>query len=222
MSATAAPRAGATAPPPPTSEAAQVAAAEREPEDARLMGHAYDGIREYDNPLPGWWSAIFLGSILFSLGYVAYYHLTGWGQAPAARYEAALTDYLARRQFSGGGGAVVAATEESLTRDAASDVVLEQGAKVFAARCAGCHTADGRGQIGPNLTDLFQVHGATRLDVFQTIASGVTGTAMIAWADQLSGPELNAVAAFAVSLRGKNLAGKAPEGKPIDAPRAEK
>ena len=33
--------------------------AESAADDAPLMDHAYDGIQEYDNPLPGWWRAIF-------------------------------------------------------------------------------------------------------------------------------------------------------------------
>ena len=29
--------------------------------DDNLTGHSYDGIQEYDNPLPGWWKFLFLG-----------------------------------------------------------------------------------------------------------------------------------------------------------------
>ena len=58
--------------------------------DARLMSHAYDGIREYDNPLPGWWSAIFWATIVFAAGYGVFYHIGRWGKTPQQKYEAAL------------------------------------------------------------------------------------------------------------------------------------
>ena len=37
--------------------------------------HVVDGIKEYDNPLPAWWVWIFVLTIVFGLGYMAYYHL---------------------------------------------------------------------------------------------------------------------------------------------------
>jgi hypothetical protein len=37
----------------------------------RLLAHEYDGIEEYDNPLPGWWSWIFVATIVFSVGVLA-------------------------------------------------------------------------------------------------------------------------------------------------------
>lgn len=185
-------------------------------EDARLMHHSYDGIREYDNPLPGWWRATFWATILFAAAYGGYYHVARWGKTPGQRYEAQLTDYLARRQFSGGGGGVaIAATEETLARDSQSDVILKEGARVFAERCSGCHLADGSGQVGPNLTDGFQLHGSTRMDILGVVTGGVPGTAMVAWGEQLPASEVNAAAAYAISLRGKNRPGKEPQGKPV-------
>ena len=48
-------------------------------------GHNYDGIEEYDNPLPAWWYWKFILTIIFALGYLAYYPglgnfkgLSGW------------------------------------------------------------------------------------------------------------------------------------------------
>ena len=36
-------------------------------EYGQLLDHDYDGIQEYDNPLPGWWKWIFVGSIFFAI-----------------------------------------------------------------------------------------------------------------------------------------------------------
>ena len=35
-----------------------------------LLDHDYDGIREYDNPLPRWWLYLFYGTVAWSLFYV--------------------------------------------------------------------------------------------------------------------------------------------------------
>ena len=43
----------------------------------KLIDHDFDGIQEYDNDLPGWWKALFLITIIFSIIYVPYYHLAG-------------------------------------------------------------------------------------------------------------------------------------------------
>jgi hypothetical protein len=40
----------------------------------RLTDHSYDGIHEYDNPLPGWWKWLFILTILFCFPYIAFYH----------------------------------------------------------------------------------------------------------------------------------------------------
>ena len=51
-------------------------------------GHDYDGIREFDNPLPQWWLMTFYGAIIFSIGYWFYYHTLEAGQLPMAAYQA--------------------------------------------------------------------------------------------------------------------------------------
>lgn len=210
------------APPPPAADVAE-AVAEPPPVDPvavpgdepidpeRLMHHDYDGIREYDNPLPSWWSLIFVATIVFSFGYWVYYHVTHTGRSPDETYKHALAGWQA--SYKGPGGPTV--SEDMLAGAADNGEVLARGAEVFAARCTGCHTADGRGQIGPNLTDLYQIHGSTRLDIYATVVGGAQGTAMIAWGEVLKPQELVSVTAFVITLRGKNLAGKEPQGKPV-------
>ncbi len=39
----------------------------------QTMGHTFDGIEEYDNPLPRWWFLLFVGTLIFSVGYLALY-----------------------------------------------------------------------------------------------------------------------------------------------------
>ena len=37
--------------------------------EPRLLDHEYDGIREYDNPLPRWWVGIFWATIVYAVLY---------------------------------------------------------------------------------------------------------------------------------------------------------
>src|SRR5688572_30104900 len=117
--------------------------------EAKLLGHAYDGIREYDNPLPGWWSAIFWATIVFSVAYVVVFHLGGWVRSPQAKYREALAAYADERELRD--RAEAASVDEALlARRVADPATIASGRAVFAARCASCHAEDGRGLIGPN------------------------------------------------------------------------
>jgi cytochrome c oxidase cbb3-type subunit 3 len=156
--------------------------------------------------------------ILFAFLYLAYYDIAGWGRSPADNYKIALAGWQSiYKAGPGGGGGGPNVTEEMLAAGAENPELVARGAEVFASRCVGCHTADGRGQIGPNLTDLYQLHGDTRMDIFATIRGGAPGTAMIAWSEVMKPTEIIAVATFVSTLRGKNLAGKEPQGKPVPA-----
>lgn len=177
--------------------------------EPHLLEHEVDGIREYDNPLPGWWRALFWGTIVFACGYVIWFR-----DGTAARYRADVADYDAlkvKRQAAEAANV----SEAMLAKNAADPAVVERGAKIFAAKCVACHTEDGHGLIGPNLTDNYQIHGSTRLDIYKTINGGAPGTPMLAWGEQLPGVDVVAVASFAITLRGKNIKGKEPQGAPV-------
>jgi cytochrome c oxidase cbb3-type subunit 3 len=182
--------------------------------EAPLMDHSYDGIREYDNPLPGWWRGIFWGSIVFAGFYGLYFHVVDWGTSPADRYRASLATWESQRTERDR-AEMSRVTEQSLAQLTNDGKVVARGADVFKARCASCHGPEGAGLIGPNLTDDRQVHGSSRLDIFRTVRGGVAGTAMAAWGDQLPPADVLAASAFAITLRGQLLRGKAPEGAPV-------
>lgn len=203
----------ATTAAPSTDEPEEAPAASAPP--SLLMDHAYDGIQEFDNPLPGWWKAIFVGCIVFAAMYGFYFHVANWGATPGERYTSALADYNDKKVMRDRADAANV-NEAALARNASDSKLVERGAAVFAVKCIGCHADQGRGQIGPNLTDTYQLHGTTRLDIYHTIHDGVSGTAMIAWGDQLSAAEVLDVAAYVSTLRGQNLTGgKAPQGEPV-------
>jgi len=196
----------------PVAEAPQAAPAS----EPRLMAHAYDGIHEYDNPLPGWWKAIFIASIVFAVMYGFYFHIANWGTTPAQRYQTELAEYNSTKTMRDAAEAAHV-NEAALARNALDAKHVEHGAAVFATRCVVCHTADGHGEIGPNLTDNFQIHGTTRMDIFHTIHDGAPGTAMIAWGEQMAAGDIVDVATFVTTLRGQNIKGKPPQGEPVGA-----
>ncbi len=183
--------------------------------EARLLTHSYDGIREYDNPLPGWWSLIFAVSIGFAAAYGFYFHVVGWGATPNERYAAALVDYESNRDVRAAAEAANV-SEERLASAARDSSAVAQGGALFAQRCVSCHADKGQGVIGPNLTDLRQLHGTTRMDLYKIIANGVPATAMLAWGEQLPQTDILALAAFVCTLRGQNIPGKEPQGAPVD------
>jgi len=184
-------------------------------DESRLMDHAYDGIREYDNPLPGWWRACFWLTIVFAAGYFVWFHVGHWGSTPDARYREALADYDSKKERREAADAANV-SEALLARDAGDPKVVEKGAAIFKTRCVTCHTEDGHGLIGPNLTDEYQIHGSTRMDIYTTVRGGVPGTAMLAWGEQMPPTDVVAVATFAITLRGKNIKGKEPQGHPVE------
>ena len=41
--------------------------------EGKTTGHNYDGIEEYDNPLPYWWFLMFMITIIFAVAYLIAY-----------------------------------------------------------------------------------------------------------------------------------------------------
>ncbi len=184
----------------------------------KLTGHNYDGIREYDNPTPGWWHAIFLGTILFSVVYMAVFHLSSAKEklrpeAQLARAEAR----AAAESFALLGE--LRADGPSLMLLSTSEIAVGKGKSIFASKgCVACHgpNAGGVAGIGLNLTDDYGKNIRTPEDVYDTIAKGVTGTAMLGFEAQMGKDDTILAAAYVISLRGTNTPdGVPPEGDPM-------
>ena len=182
-------------------------------QNAALLEHEYDGIREYDNPLPGWWVKIFWGSFFFSLAYLAYYYVSPHGESVAAAYEADMR--LAREERAK--QSLAEAPSDAVLGKLMADSELMQDAKAtFGLRCSPCHAAEGQGMIGPNLTDRHWIHGdGSPMAIYDVVSHGVPSKGMPAWELQLQPIELRKLAAFVGTLHGKNLAGKPPEGREL-------
>lgn len=173
----------------------------------RLLDHNYDGIQEYDNPLPGWWSAIFGLCILFSVGYWAYYHGMGTGHMSLDEY----TLEMAQAEAKWPKFVLPPKTESELSIIVADPARVTRGASQFQTLCFACHGAKGEGKIGPNLTDSAWLHGGNLGDLYISVGTGWPAKGMPGWGKQLSPDDLLGVVAFVASLRNTNVPGKPPQ-----------
>ncbi len=185
-------------------------------ENNALMDHAYDGIQEFDNPLPGWWKWMFVGTIVFSIFYAMYFHIGAPGRSVSDQYDQALAANT-RLQFAEIGD--LQPTAENILLYASKKSWLSVGQTVFKANCISCHGRDGEGKVGPNLTDEFYKNVRKVEDIARIINQGAGNGAMPAWANRLHPNEVVLVSSYVASLRGVKTAskGKGPEGGQIPA-----
>lgn len=184
-------------------------------DDDRLVGHAYDGIQEYDNPLPGWWVWIFVATIVFSAAYWGYYQL-GPGPSVMAEYEAEAR--IASERAAALAAREGAQSDETIVAVARDTGVMAKAKEAFVARCAVCHGPQGQGLIGPNLTDEYWLHGGRPTDIFRIISDGEVEKGMVPWKGVLAPQEIRALAAYIGTLRGSNPPNpKPPQGDRVAA-----
>ncbi len=185
-----------------------------------LTGHEYDGIEEYDNPLPGWWSTVFALTAVFSVFYVIYFHLGEEGHDQISTYEAEAADVMELRFGQLG---TLTADRATLLQYKDDAQWLAAGRAAFQTHCVSCHGKDGGGLVGVNLTDDHYKNITKIEDIVRVIQEGAAGGAMPAWKNRITNVnQLVLTAAYVASLRGTHVAGgKAPEGKPIPAWDAE-
>lgn len=178
-----------------------------------LTGHSYDGIQEYDNPLPGWWKWLFVLSIVVSPPYFFFFHNGTEGRSLADRYDRELAANL-QLQFAEIGE--LTADREEVIRFLYDESWLQVGKIVFKSNCVSCHGKDGGGLIGPNLCDEQYKNVKDIGDILKVIQKGANAGAMPAWQNRLSVNEMVMVSSYVASLRGTTPAkAKAPEGREI-------
>jgi cytochrome c oxidase cbb3-type subunit 3 len=175
-----------------------------------LLDHDYDGIKELDNNLPPWWKYGFYFTIIFAVVYMIYYHAAG-GKLQAEEYKDELT--LAAQQKEERLLASADNVNEENVSVLTEPVAISGGKETFTKLCVACHRGDGGGQVGPNLTDEYWLHGGGIKNVFKTITYGVPEKGMVSWKSQLSPKQIQQVASYILSLQGTNPSGaKEPQG----------
>jgi cytochrome c oxidase cbb3-type subunit 3 len=175
----------------------------------RLLDHQYDGIAEYDNPMPGWWVISFWATIVFAIAYALNIGGIGTGPGRIAEYERTMAD--ARKAHPPRSGFTAPAV---LLAIAADHEKVEKGKELFVKTCAPCHAADGGGVIGPNLTDDHWIHGGAIEQINATITNGVPAKGMPEWGKMLKPADVDLLTAYVWTLQGTTPAKpKPPEGE---------
>lgn len=184
--------------------------------EAKTTGHAYDGIEEYDNPLPRWWFYMFLLTFIFTVGYLIIYPglgtfkgVGGWTSVGELRSDQAAAEQTYAETYG-------VYSKMSIETLATNPDALKMGFRLFVNNCAVCHGSDGGGTPGfPNLTDKDWLYGGTPDKILETITHGRTA-AMPAWGSILGEQGVGETTEYVLSLSGaEHDATKAEAGKKL-------
>ena len=148
---------------------------------AATTGHEWDGLTEFNTPLPRWWLWLFYATIIWSIGYWIVY--PSWplissytsGASNWHSRSAVASDLAALKAQRGAMTARLEATPLAgiESNPQLLDFARALGRAAFADNCAPCHGAGGGGARGyPNLTDDDWLWGGKLADIEQTIRHG--------------------------------------------------
>ena len=180
----------------------------------KTMGHVWDEtLEEYNNPMPKWWSWLFVITVIFGLVYLALYPglgsfkgLLGWTSVGQYKLERERMDVVVNPLYA-------KYSAMDLQAVAGDKQAMEMGKRLYLTYCMQCHGADARGAKGfPNLTDGDWMYGGEPAQIEQTIADGRMGV-MPAHA-QLGADTIKDLANYVRSLSGlPNDSVRAAKGK---------
>lgn len=198
-------------------------------------GHEWDGIREYDKPMPRWWLITFYITIVWGLGYTIFY--PAWplinGATPgilgySSRGEVqAEIDAVNERNAEITAKLVATPLEEIKNDPDLVNFATAGGSAVFDTYCSQCHGSGAQGAKGyPNLLDDDWLWGGSLEEIRATIAHGVRWDSdddtryseMPAFGDILETEEITAVVEYVRKLSNQEFdAAKAEPGAEIYA-----
>ena len=151
-------------------------------EDPSTTGHSWDGIEEFNNPLPRWWLWIFYACIVWAIWYSIAYPAWPGVKSATAGYLGFSTRAQVAEDIATAEAKNAAINEKLASVELASiatDPELEgyaksAGAAVFKTWCAQCHQTNGAGAVGyPNLQDDDWLLGGTMEDIHLTLLHGI-------------------------------------------------
>ena len=180
----------------------------------KTMGHVWDEtLEEYNNPMPKWWSWLFVITVIFGLVYLALYPglgsfkgVLGWTAVGQYNIERERMDATVKPLYD-------KYSAMDLQAIAGDKQAMEMGKRLYLTYCMQCHGADARGAKGfPNLTDSDWQFGGEPAQIEQTIADGRMG--MMPEHAQLGADTIKDLANYVRSLSGlPNDSVRAAKGK---------
>ena len=189
--------------------------------EVETTGHSWDGIEEYNNPLPKWWVWIFYACIIWGIGYtIAYPAWPGLKDSTAGLIgfstRGNVAADIAEQQEKL--GPINAKLEAAELTEITSDPELQgyavsAGSAVFKTWCAQCHGSGAAGAKGyPNLLDNEWLWGGDIEAIHTTISHGIRNeddpearySQMPAFGDDyLSDEQIDAVVNYVMDLSGQ-------------------
>lgn len=189
--------------------------------DVPTTGHSWDGIEEFDNPMPRWWLWTFYACIVWAIGYTIAY--PAWPMIKSAT--PGILGYATRTEFENDNIALEKANQaindtlasveltEISTNKELNTYAKNKGAAVFRTWCAQCHGSGAAGVQAngyPNLLDNDWLWGGAIEDIHTTITHGIRNTSdedarfsqMPAFGEILDPQDIEAVANYVMSLSG--------------------
>lgn len=180
-----------------------------------LLDHEYDGIKELDNHMPGWWLWLFYFTIAWGVGYMVYYYMLG-GPTQEELYEREMAAAEEQYDLESNDGA----QPEAVSFDWAyleDEERIAEGREIYMSNsnlCFTCHGSNGEGIVGPNLTDNMWIHGCSPEDVANSIIEGYPERGMLPYGSStpLEPEKVQSLISFIASLQGSDPANaKAPD-----------
>lgn len=213
-------------------------------EDGAPTGHTFDGISELNNPLPKWWSYLFIFMVVFSLFYLALYPglgnfkgLLGW--TSSNQYVYSKEEYNEAADEAREQGLLVQYDREMIKADevfgakfrelayepgsenylpipviAKNEDATQVGQRLFLQNCAQCHGSDARG--GRGFPNLTDEAWLWGGEPEQIKHTLMHGRngAMPGWEDALGDDGVQEVVSYVLSLSGRKV-------DPIEAKKGE-
>jgi cytochrome c oxidase cbb3-type subunit III len=112
-----------------------------------LIDHGFDGITELDNSLPKWWIGLFYFGIIFCGVYMIAFAFTDYAH-PDVEYDKETKIQLASIEEYEKNAPPINLETAKYSAD-----YISEGEQLFKTNCVTCHGDNGKGGIGPNLTD---------------------------------------------------------------------